>query len=74
MEQVLKSFRGRNNYLEPPVFGFCDSLPFSLEESRELRALINGFWGDRHSKMPKISAKFFFNVFAIMDLLTTLKY
>ena len=34
-EQVLKSFSGRNNSLKPPVFGFCDSLPFGLEESRE---------------------------------------
>ena len=35
LEQVLKSFSGRNNSLKPPVFGFCDSLPFGLEESRE---------------------------------------
>ena len=33
--QVLKSFSGRSNSLKPPVFGFFDSLPFSLEESRE---------------------------------------
>ena len=39
-EKVLKSFLGRNNSLKPPLFGFCDSLLFSLEESRELRALI----------------------------------
>ena len=39
-EQALKSFSGRNKYLEAPVFGFCDSLRFGLEESRELRALI----------------------------------
>ena len=36
-EQVLKS---RNNSLKPSFFGFCDNIPFSLEESRELRALI----------------------------------
>ena len=34
-EQVLKSFSGRNNSLKPPVFGFGDSFPFDLEESRE---------------------------------------
>ena len=33
--QALKSFSGRSNSLKPPVFGFCDSLPFGLEESRE---------------------------------------
>ena len=33
--QVLKSFSGRNNCLKPPVLGFCDSLPFGLEEPRE---------------------------------------
>ena len=37
---VLKSFSSRNNYLKPPGFGFCDSLPFGREESRALRALI----------------------------------
>ena len=39
-EQVLKSFLRINNSLKPPLFGFCDSLPIILEESRELRALI----------------------------------
>ena len=34
-EQVLKSFSGRNNSLMPLVFGFCNSLPFGFEESRE---------------------------------------
>ena len=41
----MKSFSGRNNPLKPPVFGFCDSLPFGLEESRELRALIRWVLG-----------------------------
>ena len=39
-EQVLKSFSGTNNSVKPPVFGFCDSLTFGIEESRELRALL----------------------------------
>ena len=39
VEQVLKSFSGRNNSLKPPDFEFCDSLPCDLEESIELRAL-----------------------------------
>ena len=39
-EQDLKLFLGKNNSLKPPFFGFCDSLPFGLEESRELKALI----------------------------------
>ena len=34
-EQVLKSFSGRNNSLKLPVFGFCDNLPFGLENPRE---------------------------------------
>ena len=39
-EQVLKSFSCRNNSLKLPVFGFCDSLSFGFEESREQRSLI----------------------------------
>ena len=39
-DQDLKSFLGKNNSLKPLFFGFCDSLPFGLEESRELKALI----------------------------------
>ena len=45
VEQVLKSFPGRTNFLKHPVFGICDSLPFGLEESRELRALIRWVYG-----------------------------
>ena len=40
VEQVLKSFLGRNNSQEPLAFGFCGSLPHDLEESIELRAII----------------------------------
>ena len=29
-EQVLKSLSGRNNSLKPPVFGFCNRLPYGL--------------------------------------------
>ena len=39
VDLVRKSFSGRNNSREPPVFWFSDSLPYVLEESRELRAL-----------------------------------
>ena len=39
-KQVLKSFLGRNNSLKPHFFRFCTSLPFALEASIELRALI----------------------------------
>ena len=35
-ELVWKSFSGRNNFLEPPVFLFPNSLPYGLEELREL--------------------------------------
>ena len=34
--QVLKSFSGTNDTLKPPVFGFCDSLPFGLENQESL--------------------------------------
>ena len=44
----MKSFSGRKNILEQTVFS---SLPFGLEESRELRALINEFKVNRRSKM-----------------------
>ena len=39
VEQVLKSFSGRNNSLKPPVFGFSNSFLYGLEESRELSCL-----------------------------------
>ena len=39
VEQVLESFSGRNNSLKPLVFGGSNSLPFVVEESRELRSL-----------------------------------
>ena len=32
VEQVLRSVLGRNNSLEPPVFGFSNSLSYGLEE------------------------------------------
>ena len=45
VEQVLKSFPGRTNSLKSPVFGFFNIVPFGLEESRKLRALIRWVWG-----------------------------
>ena len=39
-KQVLESFSGRKNFLEPPVFGFTNILPFILKVSRKLRMLI----------------------------------
>ena len=65
VEQVLKLFSGRNNSLNSTVFGFCEILPFVLEESREERLWLDGFWGNRHSKMQKISAKKFSCVFQL---------
>ena len=59
VEQVLKLFSGRNNSLKPPVFGSCDSLPYDLEKSKELRALISWLSVYKHSKMQKISANNF---------------
>ena len=59
MEQVLKSFSGRNNSLKPLLFRFCNSLPYNLEESIELRVLIVTFWVYRHSKMQKNLLAFF---------------
>ena len=31
--------------LKSPVFGFCDSLPYGLEKSKELRPLISWLLG-----------------------------
>ena len=56
MELILKSFSGRNNFIEAPDFGFSNSLPYNLEESIEFRAFLVGFLVNRHSKMQKISA------------------
>ena len=41
-KEVLKSFSGRTNFLEQNVFGFTNSLLYSLEESRKLRILSVG--------------------------------
>ena len=41
VEQVSKSFSGRNNSLKAPVFRFSNSLLYGLEELRKLRALIS---------------------------------
>ena len=61
-EQVLKSFSSRNNSLKPPVFGFSNSLPYGLEESREFRALIRWVL-NMHSKLKKVSSNNFFFAF-----------
>ena len=34
-------WRKFQNHFQPSVFGFSNSLPYSVEESRELRALID---------------------------------
>ena len=44
VRKVLKSFSGRNNSVKPPIVRLCDSLPFGIEESQELRALIRWVW------------------------------
>ena len=59
-EQVLKSFSGRSNSLKPTVSGFSNSLLFGLGKSRVEKPCLVGFWGNRHSKTQKISAKSFF--------------
>ena len=41
VEQVLKSFSGRNSFLKSSVFGFYDALSYDLEKSKEWRALIS---------------------------------
>ena len=38
-ELVLKSLSDRNKSLEAPDFAFTNSLPYDLNESRDLRAL-----------------------------------
>ena len=40
VELVLKLFSGRNS-VEATAFGFSNSLPYDLEESREFRAWIS---------------------------------
>ena len=65
VEQVSKSFSGRNNSLKPPVFEFCDNLPYDLEESIELRTLISWVLGLLAFKNAKLSANRFFFVFEL---------
>ena len=46
LENLLQSkFSGKNNSLRSPVLGFYDSLPYDLEKSKELKALISWFLG-----------------------------
>ena len=56
VELILKSFSGRNNSLEVPIFGFYNSLPYNLKKSLEFRAFLVEFCVIRHSKMQKIFA------------------
>ena len=44
-ELALKSFSGRINSAEAPDFGFSNSFPYDLKESREFTALISWVWG-----------------------------
>ena len=56
----MKSFLGRHNSLKPPVFGFCGSLLYDLEESIEVRALISWvFWFIGIQKCKKFLPKLF---------------
>ena len=41
------------------VFGFSNSIPYGLEESRELCIILVEFSVNRHSKIQKISQQFF---------------
>ena len=41
VKQILKSFSGRNVFLESPFFRCTDSLPYSLKEQRKFRILIS---------------------------------
>ena len=45
VKQILKSFSGRNIFLESPVFRFTNSLPYSLKEQRKFRILISWVFG-----------------------------
>ena len=59
VEQVLKSFSGRNNSLKPPVFGFCNSLPYDPEIARAESLDLFGFVLIGIQKCKKILAIFF---------------
>ena len=65
VEQVFKSFSGRNNTLKSPVFGFCDSLPNDLEKSKELRPFISWLLGLQAFKNAKRFCQQFFGVFEL---------
>ena len=65
---VWQSFLGRNNFLEPPVFLFSNSLPYGLEESRELWMLDFGLVGIQ--KYKKILPTIFFCFFSFLAFLS----
>ena len=45
VKQILKSFSGRNIFLEFPVLRFTNSLPYSLKEQKKFRILISWVLG-----------------------------
>ena len=63
VEQVLKSFSGRNNSQKSPIFEFFDSLLYDLEKSKELRALISSLLSLQAFKKAKNFCQQFFCVF-----------
>ena len=63
VELVLKSFSGRNYYLEPPVFWFSNSFLYGLEESRQLWILIRWVFGLLSIKSDKNFSQQFFCAF-----------
>ena len=63
MELFWKSPSGRNSSWEPPVFWFSNSLPYDLEESRELRDLIRWVLGWQTFKNAKTFCQEFFFAF-----------
>ena len=79
VELVWKSFLGRNNSLESPVFSYFLTVFHMVWKNQEsCESWLVGFWVSRYSKTGKISTIFFFFFFhfwaGIKDLLITLKY
>ena len=69
VELVWNTFSGGNNSRETPVFGFSNSLPYGLEESRELWILISWVWV-RSSRMQKKFCQQYYGFTDYFEMLT----
>ena len=65
VQLVWKSFLGRNNSLEPPVFDFFKVFQMIWKNQESLELWLDGSWGNRHLKTQQNSANNFSCIFEL---------